>query len=141
MKGGGAWKRFGFFAIGLQAYGLLLETIADHQKMVFKSQSGNRNQWCNVGLWKFSTDPGFLGELLFWLGAFLGGLSCYCTHLERTMVLWGILFISVGLRDGPELFGSKDQLLYGNNVEFLKFRQTHSMWGPIPWKKSQDLKL
>lgn len=141
MKGGGAWKRFGFIAIGLQAYGLLLEAVADHQKMVFKSQPGNRNQWCNVGLWKYSTHPNYLGEQLFWLGAFLGGLSCYRTRLEWTMSILGLLFISVVLRGARSSLGSKHRRKYGNNVEFLKFRQTHSMWGPVPWKKSQDLQL
>jgi steroid 5-alpha reductase family enzyme len=141
MKGGGTWKRFGFTAIGLQASGLLLEAVADHQKMVFKSQPGNRNQWCNVGLWRYSTHPNYLGEQLFWLGAFLGALSCYRTRLEWTMSILGLLFISVVLRGARSSLGSKHRRKYGNNVEFLKFRQTHSMWGPVPWKKSQDLQL
>lgn len=141
LSGAGAWKRFGFMALALQAYGLLLETIADHQKMAFKSQPGNRHRWCNVGLWKYSTHPNYLGEQLFMLGAFLGSLSCYRTPLDWTMAIFGILFISVVLHGACVSLGSKHRRKYGNNVEFLEFRQTHSLWGPIFWEKSQDRQL
>lgn len=138
---GTTWKRFGFMAIGLQAYGLLLETIADHQKLVFKSQPGNRHRWCNVGLWKYSTHPNYLGEELFWLGTFLGSLSCYGTPLEWIMAIFGIFFISIVLRGACVSLGSKHWRKYGNNVEFIEFRRTHSIWGPMFWKTSQDRQL
>jgi steroid 5-alpha reductase family enzyme len=141
LVGNCEWKRFGLIAIGLQAFGLLLETVADQQKMIFKSQPGNRNRWCNVGLWKYSTHPNYLGESLFWLGSFLGGLSCYRTRVNLGMAIFGLFFISVVLSGARVSLGSKQLRKYGGDVEFLEFRKTHSMWGPIPWRKSQDRQL
>jgi steroid 5-alpha reductase family enzyme len=125
----------------MQALGLLLETVADQQKMTFKSQPGNRNRWCNTGLWKYSTHPNYLGEQLFWLGSFLGGLSCYLTRVNLGMAIFGLLFISIVLSGARVSLGSKHLRKYGADVEFLDFRRTHSMWGPIPWRKPQDRQL
>lgn len=135
------WKRFGIVAIGIQVIGLLLETVADQQKMAFKSQPGNRSRWCNVGLWKYSTNPNYLGEQLFWVGSFLGGLSCYRTRLNLFLAVFGLLFISIVLSGARVSLGSKHLRKYGADIEFLEFRKTHSMWGPIPWRKAQDRQL
>lgn len=137
----GRWKRFGFMSLGLQTYGLLLETIADHQKMVFKSQPGNRHQWCNVGLWKYSTHPNYFGEIMFWMGAFLGGVACYQTPQDWIMAVLGMVFISIVLRGARASLDSKHRRKYGTNVEFLDFYRSHSWWGPIPWNTSQNRQL
>jgi steroid 5-alpha reductase family enzyme len=135
------WKSFGIGAICLQAFGLTLETVADQQKMNFKSQPGNRNRWCNVGLWKYSTHPNYLGEQLFWVGSFLGGLSCYRTKQNLGVAVFGLLFISIVLSGARVSLGSKHLRKYGADVDFLDFTRTHSMWGPIPWRKPQDRQL
>lgn len=135
------WNRFGMIAISLQTLGLLLETVADQQKMAFKSRPGNRNVWCHTGLWKYSTHPNYAGEQLFWLGSFLGGLSCYRTRTNLGMAIFGLVFISVVLSGARVSLGSKHLRKYGSDVDFLEFRKTHSMWGPIPWRKPQDRQL
>lgn len=49
--------------------GLAIESIADIQKYLFKQQaSAAANQFCNVGLWKYSQHPNWFGNLVLWTG-------------------------------------------------------------------------
>ena len=50
--------------------GLLIETIADHQKAAFKkqTQSNNTTSFITSGLWAYSRHPNYFGEVLVWLG-------------------------------------------------------------------------
>lgn len=68
-----AWNDF----IGwiLFIIGFLCETIADHQKFVYRSKTENENHWCDVGLWKFSRHPNYFGEILVWWGIFISCAS------------------------------------------------------------------
>lgn len=46
--------------------GLVVESMADFQKCIFKQ--GHPGQFCNVGLWSISQHPNFFGNLVLWAG-------------------------------------------------------------------------
>ena len=48
--------------------GVLLEFFADRNMHQFKKTRTDRSQIINVGLWKYSRHPNYLGEILFWYG-------------------------------------------------------------------------
>ena len=77
-----SWGKVGKTGISMQIGGLILESLADYQKGRFKRMEGNRNRWCNVGLWKHFTHPNYLGEVIFWVGTFTGGVTCNKTVPE-----------------------------------------------------------
>jgi steroid 5-alpha reductase family enzyme len=56
--------------LGMYAAGLLIETVADAQKWLFKS-SNPSGTFCNAGLWSLSQHPNWFGNLLLWSGIFL----------------------------------------------------------------------
>ncbi len=60
-----------FAGIGLWIFGLVLETIADYQKSVFKSNQKNEGKFIKSGVWKYSRHPNYLGEILCWWGLFI----------------------------------------------------------------------
>lgn len=43
--------------------GLIVEAMADQQKLVFKGSAENRGKWCDIGLWKYSRHPNYFGEV------------------------------------------------------------------------------
>lgn len=48
--------------------GVLLEFFADRDMHKFKEIRTDRSQIINIGLWKYSRHPNYLGEILFWYG-------------------------------------------------------------------------
>jgi len=140
LKSQASWGVFGKIALGLQGTGLVLESVADYQKSTFKALPGNRNQWCNVGLFKFSSFPNYLGEITFWYGTYLAGLASYEKPQEWIMATIGILFISIVIRGAVSSLGAKQFRKYGNSAEYLEFRRTHTVVGPIPFQKKPKTK-
>lgn len=55
----------------LFAVGLALETVADQQKLAFKSAPSKGLAWCDVGVWRWSRHPNYFGEWLIWWGIFV----------------------------------------------------------------------
>jgi steroid 5-alpha reductase family enzyme len=55
----------------LVLFGIIYESIADYQLMLFKSDIKNHGKLLQSGLWKFSRHPNYFGELLVWWGFFI----------------------------------------------------------------------
>lgn len=134
LKSQATWGTSGKIALGLQGTGLVLESIADYQKSAFKALPGNRNQWCNVGLFKVSSFPNYLGEIMFWYGTYVGGWAGYETPQEVLVATIGIFFISIVIKGAVTSLGAKQLRKYGARADYCEFRRTHTMLGPIPFK-------
>lgn len=69
--------------------GVLLELFADREMHYFLAHS-EKQEVCNIGLWRYSRHPNYLGEITVWLGVFL-------TMLPYAYEKWylGVGFISV----------------------------------------------
>jgi steroid 5-alpha reductase family enzyme len=63
--------RLGIGAAGLACAGIVLETVADWQKLRFKSNPANTGRFCSVGLYSFVQQPNYLGDLMLWTGVLL----------------------------------------------------------------------
>ena len=103
--------------------GLVIETVADYQKFVFKSNSENTG-WTNVGLWNRSRHPNYFGEMLVWIGIFFYS----SIHLSTGLILIGVispiyiitilLFVS-----GVPMLEKKYNKRYGDNSEYKKYKE------------------
>ena len=128
------WGSTGKFGLILQAIGIGLETIADDQKATFKAKEGNRSKWCNVGLWRYSTHPNYLGESIFWLGTYLGGCS---STIQRKVFCFEAIFSLVGLvgiltvmKGANHSLSNKQLKIYGSDNEFIRHRENYGFFGP-----------
>lgn len=77
----------GFIALA----GLMLETIADHQKFKFKLKQPNA--FMNKALWKKLRHPNYTGEILFWFGIFIIGINHTPLYIAMLSPLWIILIL------------------------------------------------
>lgn len=59
--------------VGLVA--VALEFVADNQMRAFARDPANRGRTVDVGLWRRSRHPNYLGEILFWVSVWLFGLA------------------------------------------------------------------
>jgi steroid 5-alpha reductase family enzyme len=124
-------------ALALQVAGLLLEATADLQKSLFKAQY--RHDWCNVGVWRYSTHPNYLGEALFWVGAHLNGLSnlIHSRHQRSLLALTaqlltsgaGLSFVLSVLRGAVVHSEDTQRRKYGTDPSFAAFQETYGLFG------------
>jgi steroid 5-alpha reductase family enzyme len=126
--------------ISFQVIGLVVESIADYQKSTFKSLQ--RNQWCHVGLWKWSTHPNYAGEWVFWLGTILAAIPTllvrHPTHnnimirfVHGTIMMIGFYFLSIILHGASQKLDQKQRTKYGTTHPlFLDFVTTTGIFGP-----------
>ena len=52
-----------------------LQIISDKQMRDFKKNISNKAKIMNLGLWKYSRHPNYLGEVMFWIGLYVMALS------------------------------------------------------------------
>jgi steroid 5-alpha reductase family enzyme len=62
-------------AIVVTAGAIGLETLSDVQLHRFTAERANRGKVADVGLWRHSRHPNYLGEISFWWGLWLFGLA------------------------------------------------------------------
>lgn len=121
-----SWGVVGYTGLLIQTLGLGLETIADVQKNRFKSL--HRHTWCNVGVWKWSTHPHYLGEGLFWWGTYLAHGFHSTPHTVLATI--GLTFILSVLRGSTRSLAAKQIEKYGDQPAYFEFQRRHSFWGP-----------
>ena len=128
------WGLLGYTGLSLQIIGLLVETVADLQKNSFKSR--NRLSWCNVGVWKYSTHPNYLGEGMFWWGTYLA--HGFHSPVPSVLSTVGLSFILYVLKGSAKSLSSKQKEKYGQEVDFYQFQRTHNVFGPKQiWSRQQ----
>ena len=64
----GYFTLFDIIGISIVLIGVLLEFISDIQMKKFIKIRTSRSEVINIGLWKYSRHPNYLGEILIWFG-------------------------------------------------------------------------
>ncbi|MCQ2531049.1 MAG: DUF1295 domain-containing protein [Lachnospiraceae bacterium] len=90
----------------IMLFGISMEFFADRQMHEFLS-SKKKGTVCNLGLWKYSRHPNYLGEISFWLGVFITMLPFSLSHWYYVIgfVLVAVLFnvVSIPLMEKRQL--------------------------------------
>ncbi|XP_042488163.1 uncharacterized protein LOC122068384 isoform X2 [Macadamia integrifolia] len=132
----------------LWSIGVIIEAIADQQKLVFKNSPNNRGKWCNVGVWKFSRHPNYFGEILLWWGIFAA--SAPVLKGAEWLVIVGPIFLTMLLLfvSGIPLLEESADKKFGNMAEYKIYKRTTSplillppvVYGKLPaWFKATFL--
>jgi len=121
------WVGFGIFA-----FGLIIETVSDQQKYMFRSNPDNKGQWCQTGLWSFSRHPNYFGEIVLWWGVwitcaqvFYGGL--WASVIGPVFITLLILFVS-----GVPLLEDTADKKYGTREDYRQYKNEVSCMVPMP---------
>jgi len=111
--------------IGLAIWlaGLLMEAIADYQKLAFKLDKQNEGKWIQDGLWKYARHPNYFGEILVWFGIYV---ACFASlnNIQRLICLASPVLITL-------------VLLFVSGVPLLE-KSADQRWGKF--KAYQDYK-
>ena len=87
---------FGFI---LFALALIVETVADYQKILFLQKMkrlNKRNMVCDVGLWRYTRHPNYFAEWMVWNGLIIASIPSYISLFDSE-VFWLWIFIGIAL--------------------------------------------
>ena len=98
---------------------LTLETLADRQKSRFKTQSPG--QFCNVGLYRLSRCPNYLGEIVFWVGNWVAGLVFYASLPMAILSLIGLACIILIMMGSTKRLERMQGERYGHRPDYQSY--------------------
>ena len=105
------------FAISI--LGLVLEAIADKQKSIQKTQ--NPNMVATKGLYKICRCPNYFGEIVFWTGIFVSGISAYTRTLEWIFAILAYICIVFIMFNGAQRLEKRQMKRYKDSEEYNNY--------------------
>lgn len=108
-------------AVGLlvSVAGLAIETMADLQKNAAKK--ANPGRFVDTGLYRIVRCPNYFGEMLFWTGVFVGGITAYAGPAQWAIALLGYLGIVYVMFGGARRLEIRQNRAYGNDPEYRRY--------------------
>ena len=120
-----------YVAVGILFVALIIETIADFQKN--KSKKENPNQFCSQGLYKFVRCPNYFGELLFWTGVFVSGVTAFVSFGQLLLSLVGYIAIIYIMLSGAKRLEIRQDKNYGGQSAYQRYNRTPILLPVIHW--------
>lgn len=115
----------------LSLIGVMFELVADYELSKFKNRSDKkRSDLLRTGLWAYSRNPNYLGEILFWFGLMGMGFGFgapWYTAIGPIGMLAMFLFASIPMKE--------KQMLKNRPEAFQKYKEEVSVLIPLPPKK------
>lgn len=110
-------------AIVVTAVSIAIETVADIQLHRFSGNPANRGRTVDIGLWKLSRHPNYLGEIGLWWGLYLFGLAAapgwWWTVIGPLAMVALFLGVSIPLMEGRSMVRRADYADYQRRVPVL----------------------
>lgn len=96
--------------------GLILETIADNQKSAQKKV--RPDMVATQGLYKIIRCPNYLGEIIFWTGIFISGVTAYATVGQWITAVLAYICIVYIMFNGAQRLEKRQMERYGDAEEY-----------------------
>lgn len=113
---------FSLIGVFIILVGIILELIADHEMHKFL-KGENKGKTIDVGLWKYSRHPNYLGEILIWIGVYFtlfpSLLNYWYMFIGAILIILLFNFISIPLAENRQLKRRSDYLEYKNKTSRL----------------------
>ncbi|ANE23320.1 steroid reductase [Denitrobacterium detoxificans] len=109
--------------------GLLVESVADLQKNAAKKV--NPGRFVDTGLFRIVRCPNYFGEMLFWTGVFVGGITICADPLQWIVALLGYLGIIYVMFGGARRLEIRQNKSYGDDPEYQRYVKTTPIMIPL----------
>ena len=108
-----------YVGVGVMAFGLILETLADIQKNNAKKK--NPRRFVDTGLYRIVRCPNYLGEMIFWTGVLLSGIGSLTGAWQWILAVIGYVGIIYVMFSGARRLEIRQTKNYGNDPEYQKY--------------------
>ena len=105
------------FAVSIM--GLILESIADNQKSAQKKV--RPDMVATQGLYKIVRCPNYFGEIMFWTGIFISGITTYATIGQWITAVIAYICIVYIMFNGAQRLEKRQMARYGDNEEYNSY--------------------
>ncbi|SCY09659.1 DUF1295 domain-containing protein [Butyrivibrio sp. INlla14] len=100
----------------ISACGLCLESLADKQKS--EQKKIDPNMVATKGLYKMVRCPNYLGEIIFWTGVFVSGITTYTGIGQWLMAVIAYICIIYIMFNGAQRLEKRQMARYGNDKAY-----------------------
>ncbi len=108
-----------FVGAAVMLSGLIVETAADVQKSRWKKQYPDK--FCSKGLFRVVRCPNYLGELIFWTGTLVSGLTVLDSVFQWICVCLGYIGIVYVMFSGARRLELRQNRNYGEDAEYQEY--------------------
>ncbi|MCM1046748.1 MAG: DUF1295 domain-containing protein [Candidatus Gastranaerophilales bacterium] len=119
LQGGASTDPFAWAGIVVMVCGIVLESMADLQKSAAKKK--NPKRFCDKGLYRIVRCPNYLGEVLFWSGVLLSGVSVLHGFWQWAAALTGWICIVYIMFGGARRLEIRQNKNYGSDPEYQAY--------------------
>lgn len=124
----------------VMAAGLGVEAVADWQKSSFKAAQPQR--YCDIGLYQLVRYPNYFGEIVFWFGVFLAGISAYVGILTWILALVALIYIVLLMVGAARNLEIKQDERYGGEDAYQNYVKTVPVLFPrVPLYTLRNIKI
>lgn len=99
--------------------GLILETVADNQKSAQKKE--NPDKVATKGLYRIVRCPNYFGEITFWTGVFVSGITAYKTAGQWILAVIAYICIVYIMFNGAQRLERRQMARYGEDREYNEY--------------------
>ncbi len=99
--------------------GIILEAAADRQKNVQKA--ARPDMVAKDGLYKIVRCPNYLGEIIFWTGVFVSGITTYANAGQWILAVIAYIAIVYIMFNGAQRLEKRQMKRYGDNSEYNEY--------------------
>ena len=119
LQNGGAVDGITIVGAVIMACGILLESMSDHQKSAAKKI--NPKRFCDTGLFRIVRCPNYLGEILFWTGVLVSGITTFNGVWQWAAAIAGWVCIVYIMFGGARRLEIRQNKNYGADPEYQAY--------------------
>lgn len=109
--------------------GIVLEALADRQKSAQKKI--RPDMVAMDGLYKICRCPNYFGEILFWTGVFVSGITAYATIGQWITAIIAYVCIVFIMFNGAQRLEKRQMARYGEDGEYRQYADTTPIIIPL----------
>ena len=103
----------------ISVFGLILESVADNQKSAQKKV--NPDMVATQGLYKMVRCPNYLGEIVFWTGVFVSGITAYANAGQWILAIVAYICIVFIMFNGAQRLEKRQMERYGDDPAYNEY--------------------